>query len=316
MKKILLTGGYGFIGKHLLKKLLKKYYVINIDNLTYASKFENIKNKNYKFFKVDINNRNKISEIIKKNNPDIIVNCAAETHVDNSILDPKKFIKTNINGTINLLEALRSLKKNNSKFIQISTDEVFGSLNLKDKKFDNNSKINPKSPYSSSKASADLFVQAYSNTYGINYSITHSSNNFGPGQNKEKFIPTIIKSCISKKPIPIYGNGKNIRDWIYVEDNVDAIIKVIDNGKKNSKYLIGSNNEISNNQIAKIICKSFNRISKNNFNYSSLISYVEDRKGHDFRYGVNNSSIMDLGWRSKFSFLKGIDNTIKYYLKK
>lgn len=316
MKKLILTGGYGFIGKHLLKKLLKKYYVINIDKLTYASSYEKIKEKNYKFYKVDICNKKEVKNIFKINNPDIIINCAAETHVDNSILNPKKFLKTNINGTINLLEALRSLKKDEAKFIQISTDEVFGSLKLKDKKFDINSKINPKSPYSASKASADLFVQAYSNTYGINYSITHSSNNFGPGQNTEKFIPTIIKSCIEKKSIPVYGNGNNIRDWLYVEDNVNAIIKVLENGEKNSKYLIGSNNEISNNEIVKVVCRSFKKILKTNFNFSSLISYVKDRKGHDFRYGVNNSSIKKIGWKNKYSFLKGIDTTIKFYLNK
>lgn len=315
MKKIILTGGFGFIGKHLLKKLLKKYYVINIDKLTYASKFENLKQSNYKFFKEDISDKKTISEIFKKYNPDLVINCAAESHVDNSILYPKKFIRTNINGTINLLEALKSSKNKNSKFIQISTDEVFGSLNIKDRKFDNNSKINPKSPYSASKASADMFVKAYSNTYGINYSITHSSNNFGPGQNIEKFIPTIIRCCVEKKQIPIYGDGNNIRDWIYVQDNVNAIIKVIENGNKNSTYLIGNNNEISNNQIVKIICKSFKRITKSNFNYYSLISYVKDRKGHDFRYGVNNKSIVNIGWKNKYSFSKGIDNTIKFYLK-
>lgn len=314
MKKLLLTGGQGFIGSHLLKKLIKKYKVLNIDKLSYASQRPQSKLKNCKLLKIDLKNYIKLEKAFNNFNPDIVVNCAAESHVDNSIKKPMNFIESNIIGTFNLLELSRMSKKK-IKFLQVSTDEVFGSLTKKEKKFDELNSYKPKSPYSATKASADHLVRSYGNTFDLNYLITNCSNNYGPYQYPEKLIPVIIFSCIKKEKIPIYGNGKNIRDWIYVEDHVDGIIKVLEKSKPKNTYLIGGNCEKNNLQIANQICKYFNKIDKN-FDYRKLIEFIEDRKGHDFRYAINFNKIKkDFNWKPKNDFENGLIKTIKFYLK-
>ena len=316
MKKILLTGGCGFIGSYLLKTgIKKKYKILNVDKLSYASKKQNIKNKNYSFKKIDLCDKKKLAVAFKKFNPDIIINCAAESHVDRSIINPLIFFNSNLIGTVNLLElSIKSKKK--IHFIQISTDEVFGSLKFNKSKFNENSKYLPNSPYSASKASADHAVRSFGETYKLHYNITNCSNNYGPYQYKEKLIPVIIRSCLFKENIPIYGKGINIRDWIFVQDHVDAIFKVIKFGKKNETYLIGSNNEFNNLQIAKYICDYFTKLKKFNFDYRKLIKFVNDRKGHDLRYAIDSSKIKkNLSWKPKIEFKKGLDLTIKHYIK-
>lgn len=314
IKKIIVTGGCGFIGSHLIDNLLeKKYIVLNIDSLTYASVKRNFKNKNYSFLKSEIQNK-KISNKIRQFDPDIIINCAAESHVDRSINDPSKFLESNIFGTFNLLEIIR---KTNKKiiFYQISTDEVFGSLNLSENKFSETSNYSPKSPYSASKASADHLVRSYANTYKLKYLISNCSNNYGTRQNYEKFIPTIILSCLKKKKIPVYGKGNNIRDWISVHDHVNAIIKIFESKRLNQTYLIGSNNEISNLVLVKTICNYFNKNYKN-FNYNNLIEFVPDRKGHDFRYAINNRKILkELKWKPIHNLNRDLPELIEYYKK-
>ncbi len=323
MKKVIVTGGSGFIGRNLIQILLKnKFFVINIDKLTYASKNVKlkIKNKNYLFFKKDINNKIFVNSIFNKYKPDLLINVAAESHVDNSIHSSKEFINTNILGTYNLLNCSKEYLENNiskkKKFIffQISTDEVYGDIKNGKKSLENDI-LNPSSPYSSSKASADLLVTSWSRTYGINYLITRSSNNYGPYQHKEKLIPVVIKSILNKKKIPIYGNGNQIREWIYVEDNVDAILKIIKSGKRNTIYNIGSNIFKKNIELVKLICKLFDQITKSK-NSEKYISYVRDRKGHDKRYALNISKIKKkIKWKPKTKFRKGIKKTIEWYIK-
>lgn len=314
-KKVLISGGSGFIGSFIVKQLIrKKYFVINVDKLSYASQKSVIKHKSYKFIKSDISHRNKLEKIFAKFKPDFVINCAAESHVDNSIKNPNIFIISNVIGTLSMLQV--SLKYNIKKFIHISTDEVFGELSLGKKKFTLKSPYNPKSPYSASKASSDHLVRSFGNTYGLNYIITNCSNNYGPFQYPEKLIPVIINCCIKKKSIPIYGKGINVRDWIYVEDHSEAVIKALENSKQNETYLIGSNFEMSNLDIVKLICKKFKKITKSKFDYLNLISYVKDRKGHDLRYAIDNSYIKKkLKWKPKTSFDKGIEKTIKFYVK-
>lgn len=330
MKKIIITGGSGFIGSNFIKKIVKNNYeIINIDNLTYASNYDYIKeyekNKNYNFIKVDINNYSKLSNIIFKFLPDYIINFAAESHVDNSIKDSKNFIKTNIFGVYNLLRCsheyllLNNFKKK-FKFIQISTDEVFGSLGKNVKPKIENSILIPSSPYSASKASGDLLVNAWNHTYNLPTIITHCTNNYGPNQHKEKLIPTIINNALNNKPIPIYGSGKQMRDWIYVDDHCDALMKVMKFGKIGQKYNIGSNFTTTNLNLAKIICNKIDiLINKNNsFNNKkiNLIKHVLDRPGHDFRYALNTNKIYkELNWKSKTDINSGLDKTIKWYIE-
>ena len=320
MTTIIITGGSGFIGNSLVKHFIKlNYKVINIDKLTYASKknlkYINIKAKNYFFFKKNILDINFLNNIFKKYKPDYIINCAAETHVDNSILSPMEFIKSNIEGTFSLLEATRYFSKNKKKilFIQVSTDEVYGDLKNKSASKEYNL-ILPSSPYSASKASADLLVSAWSRTYGLNYIITRSCNNYGPLQHSEKLIPVILKSLLKKKKIPIYGDGKQSREWIYVEDNAEAIVKIIEKGLINQIYNIGSKNNCTNIDLVKKICNLYDELT-NNKNSQKLISFVNDRPGHDFRYSLNTKKIYNhLGWKSKFSLKEGLKKTIKWYL--
>ena len=321
---IVVTGGLGFIGSSIVEKFLKlKFNVINIDNLTYAANLDKLRQfkyfKNHYFYKCNIADSIKLSRIFKKYKPKYVLNLAAESHVDNSIINPKNFINTNIIGTYNLLVETNKLhqKKHNIKFIQISTDEVYGDVVNKNKSSKENDAYFPSSPYSASKASADHLVRSWSRTYGIKYNITCSANNYGPYQNKEKLIPVIIKKIISKKKIPLYGNGLQKRNWIYVDDNADAIIRVVLNGKDNTTYNIGSNNDFTNKfmvkSICKILCKEFN-YDKKIFN---LVKHVKDRPGHDLVYKVNFNKIKnELKWKPRESFNKSMIKTIKWYLEK
>lgn len=312
-KKIIVTGGNGFIGSHLIFTLLKKKFkVLNIDKISYCSRKLSINDKNYKFIKCDITNQRNISSIFNQFKPDIILNLAAESHVDRSIESPKKFFETNLIGTINLLNEI--IKNKKIRIVHISTDEVFGSLNFNDKAFNEKSFYNPQSPYSASKAASDHAVRAYGNTFNIDYIITNCSNNYGPYQYPEKFIPVIIKNLNNNKKIPIYGSGRNIRDWIHVQDHVDAILLCMLKGKSKNTYLIGSDNEISNINLTKKIINLFNKFAGTKHKFSDKIKFIKDRKGHDLRYAINSAKIKKkLKWKSKISFDDGLRETVKFY---
>jgi len=316
MKKIVVTGGLGFIGSNLINILKDKYFVINVDKVTYASNFKNINPniKNYKFYKEDINNKIFLKNILKKYKPSIIFNLAAETHVDRSIDDPKKFIESNILGVFNLLESIRNYKKE-IRLIHVSTDEVYGDIrkNYKSKEED---AYNPSSPYSASKASGDLLIKSYFRTYKVPIIITNCCNNFGPNQYPEKLIPRIIYNIINNKPIPIYGNGKNVREWIYVKDHCNALIKIAEKGNIGESYNIGSGTVLSNIEITKKILSSFKKITFNN-KIKSKISFIKDRPGHDFRYCLNSSKIKNkFKWECESSFDIRINETIAWYISK
>ena len=318
MNKVIVTGGLGFIGSNLIKLLLKKkYYVINIDKATYASNFYNTKefsnNKNYKYIKLSIGNYNKILSVLKKYRPNAIFNLAAETHVDRSIDGPKAFIDNNIIDVFNLLEALRKYSKikKNIKLIHISTDEVFGDVLVG--RSNENSKYKPSSPYAASKASSDHLVSSYLRTYKIDSIVTNCSNNFGPRQHPEKLIPKLIYNIINNKPLPIYGNGKNSREWIYVDDHCEALIKVLEKGKVGEFYNIGSNKNLNNLQITKELLKISKSIMK--IGSKVKIKFVKDRPGHDLRYALNSRKIKKkLYWKPKTSFKVGLKNTFLWYL--
>ncbi len=320
MKKILVTGGLGFIGSNLINLLLKKkYYVINIDKSSYSANPYNVKefkkNKNYIFFKTDINNRLRIIKIIKKFKPIGIINLAAETHVDRSIDNAEKFIKTNINGVYNLLEILRKLKKetkNKIKFLQVSTDEVYGDI-LGNRLASEKDNYNPSSPYSASKASADQLVKAYSRTYGIKTLIVNPCNNYGPNQFPEKFIPKMIFNILNNRSLPVYGTGKNTREWIYVKDNCEAILKVFLRGKYGENYNIGTGIKLRNLDIVRKIFQIVKR-SKITIGKNAKIIYVKDRPGHDLRYALNSNKIKKkIKWKHKISPYKGLEITFKWY---
>ncbi len=316
MEKVIITGGLGFIGSNLINILKNKYYIINVDKVTYASNFKNIDPhiKNYKFYKQDINNKIFIKTILKKYNPSIIFNLAAETHVDRSIDGPEQFIKSNILGVFNLLESIRNYKKK-IKLIHVSTDEVYGDIkeNYKSKEED---PYKPSSPYSASKASGDLLIKSYIRTYKIPAIITNCCNNFGPNQYPEKLIPTIIYNILNKKPIPIYGKGKNIREWIYVKDHCEALIKIAEKGVMGENYNIGSGTVLNNIQIAKKIISGFKKINYN-LDIKSTILFVKDRPGHDLRYCLDSSKIKNkLQWKCKSNFDQRINETISWYIEK
>ena len=318
MKTILITGGLGFIGLNLIINLLnnKKIKIINIDKISPSSNRVNIKHKNYKFIKIDISKKEKLFECIKYFKPDLVFHLAAESHVDRSIVSTKEFIYSNIIGTYNLLEILNFFLKNkklsaNFKFIHVSTDEVYGSI--KSGKFNENSNYKPNSPYSASKASSDLLVRSWFKTYNFPGIITNCSNNFGPYQNKEKLIPKIIFNIFNKKKIPIYGNGKNVRDWIFVDDHVSALKKISSSGVIGHKYNIGGQNIKSNNEIVKIISNiMINKYVP--YNPLDLVEYVDDRQGHDFRYAISNKKINnELKWYPKSIFKNALEMTVKWY---
>ena len=316
MKNILVTGGLGFIGSNFISKIIKmNYNIVNVDCKSYASvdpdilKFNSF--DNYKFYEININNYYDINNIIKKYSFEKIIHFAAESHVDNSIEDSLIFAKTNILGTINILESYKNLESDEKFFLHVSTDEVFGSIETN--RFNEISSYKPNSPYAASKASSDHFVRAYFETHNLPVIITNCTNNYGKYQHKEKFIPTIIKSLISSFKIPVYGNGKNIREWISVEDHVDALIFLINNGNIGESYCIGSGEELSNIELANKLCFIYDKIT-NKKNSNSLISYIKDRKGHDFRYAVDSSKINKLGWKNKYNFNDSLENTLLWYL--
>ena len=317
MKKIIVTGGLGFIGSNLIEILLKKnFYVINLDKITYSSNFYNIKefkkSKKYKFIKFDIKNKN-LRKIIFKYKPFGIFNLAAETHVDRSIDNPKSFIQSNIIGVYNLLECFKDYsKKHKSKLIHISTDEVYGDV-LSGRSTEEYP-YKPSSPYAASKAASDHLVNSYIRTYKIPAIVTNCSNNYGPKQHPEKLIPKLIYNIINNKPLPIYGKGKNSREWIYVKDHCEALLKVFTKGKIGEFYNIGSNKNLNNLQVT----KSLLNISKNKINLGKKVRilFIKDRPGHDIRYALNSNKIKkNLKWKPKINFRKGIELTFDWYNK-
>ncbi|MDX2049919.1 MAG: dTDP-glucose 4,6-dehydratase [Rickettsiaceae bacterium] len=320
---ILVTGGAGFIGSWFVRHaLLLGYKIIVLDKLTYSGSLDKLKfrqeNQNYIFIKADICDFASNYDILREYRPNYLVNFAAETHVDNSISGPSDFIQTNIVGTYNLLEATRkyltsSEASKSFKFIHISTDEVYGSLGMNDEAFSEYSPYKPNSPYSASKASSDHLVRSWYSTYNIPTIITHCSNNYGPNQHKEKLIPKVVTNALNDIEIPIYGDGKNIRDWIYVEDHVRGLIKVINKGAAGEKYLFGGNMEISNIDLVHKICDILNR--KLGKNFRKNIKFIEDRKGHDYRYAINTEQTdKKLGHRNIFSFDATLESTIDSYI--
>ena len=316
MKKVLVTGGLGFIGSNLIKLLLKKnYYVINLDKVSYSSNKYNVKeydnNKNYKFIKLDINSK-KLTKIFKRYKPIGVFNLAAETHVDRSIDNPLNFIKSNILGTFNLLESFRRFYKfySNTKLIHISTDEVFGDVLTG--RSNENFKYKPSSPYAASKASSDHLVSSYVRTFKIPAIITNCSNNYGPCQHPEKLIPKLIYNIINNRELPIYGNGKNSREWIYVMDHCEGLLKVFLRGKKGEFYNIGSNKNLNNLQITKYLIN----IAKKHISIGKKvkIKFVKDRPGHDLRYALNSNKIKSqLKWNSKTKIFDGLNKTFLWY---
>ena len=326
MKTILVTGGAGFIGSNFVRHMLTThpdYKIINVDALTYAGNLENLKDvadhKNYIFIKADIRDREKIETIFDNYDIDFVVNFAAESHVDRSIEEPDVFLTTNIIGTQVLLDVAKKHWKVNPddkycreykpgvKFLQISTDEVYGALG-KTGKFVETMPLKPNSPYSASKASADLIVRAYYQTYGMPINITRCSNNYGPYQFPEKLIPLMINNCLKEKDLPVYGDGMQVRDWLHVNDHCAAIDTVLHKGKEGEIYNIGGNNEKTNIEIVKLIVKTLGKSEK-------LIKHVKDRPGHDRRYAIDNTKITNqLGWKPKYTFEEGIKETIQWYL--
>ncbi|NMM61293.1 dTDP-glucose 4,6-dehydratase [Clostridium sp. P21] len=330
MKTYLVTGGAGFIGSNFIKYLFNKYKereikVINLDNLTYAGNLENLREieskEDYKFIKGNICDKNLLESIFIKNDIDYVINFAAESHVDRSIEEPEIFVKTNIVGTQNLID---SAKKHwqienefirGKRFIQVSTDEVYGSLG-NEGYFTEETSLSPHSPYSASKASADLIVKAYFDTYKMPINITRCSNNYGPYQFPEKLIPLLINNCLKHNEVPIYGDGRNIRDWLYVEDHCSAIDLVVSKGRLGEVYNIGGNNEKENIYIVEYIIKILSYMIKDMNINDKLIRYVKDRKGHDRRYAIDASKIkVELGWKPRHNFEEGIISTIDWYLK-
>lgn len=326
MKTMLVTGGAGFIGSNFVIYMLEKYNdikIINLDKLTYAGNLENLKsiqdNANYVFVQGDICDNQLIDDLFKKYDISHLINFAAESHVDRSITDPDIFIKTNVSGTANLLNVSRKYWEVNGqykegvKYLQVSTDEVYGSLG-ETGFFMETTPLDPHSPYSASKAGGDLIVKAYADTYGMPVNITRCSNNYGPYQFPEKLIPLMINNALSKKSLPVYGDGKNIRDWLYVEDHCSAIDMVLNNGIPGEVYNVGGHNERENIHIVKTIIGYLREHVDSSID-ESLIKYVEDRKGHDRRYGIDPEKIKrELGWYPITTFEVGIEKTIKWYL--
>lgn len=327
--KFLVTGGAGFIGScFILQRIANGDSVLNLDKLTYAGNLENLtsitSDPNYTFIQGDIVDKTLTARLMKEFKPDVVVNFAAESHVDRSILDPDAFLQTNVIGTCNLLsEALRywhnleQKAKETFRFLHVSTDEVFGSLTKDEPPFTETSQYKPNSPYSASKASADHFVRAFNKTYGLPTLITHCSNNYGPRQYPEKLIPLIVLNAVAGKELPIYGDGTNIRDWIHVEDHCAAIDLVARNASSGAVYNIGGNAEHSNLQIVQAISEILDEVRprEDGRSYFEQVRFVKDRPGHDFRYAINSSKILkELGWKPYYSFHEGLRETVLWYL--
>ena len=333
IKNILITGGAGFIGSALIRSLVinSENKVINIDKLTYSGSLESLKSiknrKNYIFEKLDICDSINLQRVINDSKPDLVIHLAAEAHVDRSIDEPIDFIQTNVIGTFNVLEgvriyyqSLKGLKKDNFRFLHVSTDEVYGDLKNTNNFFSEETRYDPSSPYSASNASSDHLVRAWHRTYNLPVLITNCSNNYGPYQFPEKLIPHMILTAITLKPLPVYGDGKQIRDWLYVDDHVSALMIVALQGKIGETYNIGGNNEIKNIEVVQQICSILDELLPINnseiSSYSELITYVEDRPGHDVRYAIDSSKInKSLGWKPNENFESGIRKTIMWYLK-
>lgn len=325
MKSILITGGAGFIGSHVVRRFVNRYpnySIINLDCLTYAGNLENLidieSKPNYKFVKADITDSKAVGDVFSKHNILGVIHLAAESHVDRSIANPMEFIKTNIEGTVNLLNAARAHWGDDFSdrlFYHISTDEVYGSLG-NEGLFTESTAYDPRSPYSASKASSDHLVRAYYHTYNLPVVISNCSNNYGPNQFPEKLIPLVISNIQNRKPLPIYGKGENVRDWLYVEDHAAAIDKIFHNGKHGETYNVGGNNEWKNIDLVRLICKIMDRKLDQKVGTSeALITFVKDRAGHDLRYAIDSSKIYnDLGWEPSVTFQEGIERTIDWYL--
>lgn len=325
-KTIFITGGAGFIGSHVVRLFVTKYpnyNIVNIDSLTYAGNLENLRDieklPNYKFEKIDIVDEQAINAVFNKYNPDGVIHLAAESHVDRSISNPTEFIFTNIIGTVNLLNASRACWKDNfsgKRFYHISTDEVYGSLDAEGF-FTEETSYDPRSPYSASKASSDHLVRAYFHTFDLPVVLSNCSNNYGPNQFPEKLIPLAINNIKNMKPIPIYGKGENVRDWLYVHDHARAIDIIFHKGKLGDTYNIGGNNEWQNIDLIKVLCKVMDKkLGREEGKSASLITFVKDRAGHDLRYAIDSSKLMkELGWEPSLQFEEGLEKTVDWYLQ-
>ena len=337
-KHILVTGGAGFIGSHVVRHFLTKWpdcLVVNLDSLTYAGNLENLRDvenhPNYRFEKADICDYETVLNIILKHDIDTVVHLAAESHVDRSIIDPFTFARTNVMGTLSLLQAARTVwskkglfgvglsdgpEERRCLFHHVSTDEVYGTLGFDGQLFTEHSPYRPHSPYSAGKAGSDHFVRAFHDTYGLPVTVTNCSNNYGPNQFPEKLIPLFINNIRERRPLPVYGDGRNVRDWLYVEDHAEAIGLVVSGGRSGETYNVGGNNEWSNIDLVRLLVKVTDRLLGNPEGTSdSLITFVRDRAGHDLRYAIDSSKLRDeLGWRPRFDFESGLERTVAWYL--
>jgi len=328
-RNMLVTGAAGFIGSNFVTLMLARYQelmIVSLDKLTYAGNLDNLSevkhHSRHHFVQADILDRDMINQILRQYNIDTIVHFAAESHVDNSIKDPGAFVQTNVVGTYTLLDAARVFwlkekhrSEDQCRFHHISTDEVFGTLAKTDPAFTETTAYAPNSPYSASKAGSDHLVRAYFHTYGLPVTISNCSNNYGPRQHPEKFIPTVIRSCLAEQSIPIYGDGTNIRDWLYVGDHCDAIDLIIRKGRLGESYNVGGNNELSNLSLAKMICTLLDQIKPRTLGgYADLLSFVQDRPGHDWRYAIDNTKMQhELGWLSKVDVKQALTTTIYWF---